>query len=173
MVLAARREVTLGRDALCDVVLRSGGISRTHAAIAVEGDGASRTFVLRDLGSRNGTRIGDLPIAGAVPLAGAGAFSLGDDCTLEFEVRGDPPLLAVEVVSGIDRGVALVAGADGDELPVPSVPAVVQFSGGSPRLRTVPSGTPLRLNDRAVALGSVELIHRDALSIAGIELEVL
>jgi transcriptional regulator with PAS, ATPase and Fis domain len=47
-------ELTIGRDAACDVRIDDSGVSRRHAKLIV-GEGLQ----LLDLGSRNGTRIGD------------------------------------------------------------------------------------------------------------------
>jgi transcriptional regulator with AAA-type ATPase domain/pSer/pThr/pTyr-binding forkhead associated (FHA) protein len=64
----ARRDLApgryvLGRDPSCDVVIAADGISRRHAELEVLED---RGIAIRDLGSRNGTRVNDQPIrAGA------------------------------------------------------------------------------------------------------------
>jgi diguanylate cyclase (GGDEF)-like protein len=47
-------ERIIGRTAECDIMLSDSGISRQHAVIRVRPDG---TLMLRDLGSRNGTRL--------------------------------------------------------------------------------------------------------------------
>src|SRR5439155_18018729 len=67
IVVCAAPKIVLGRDALCDLALRAGGVSRQHAEIERESG-----FQLRDLDSRNGTTIRGLPLVGKVPLAGAG-----------------------------------------------------------------------------------------------------
>ena len=94
VVACAAPRVILGRDQLCDLTLRAGGVSRQHAEVGHDGD----DFVLRDLDSRNGTSLGGLPLAGRVPLVGAGRFTLGD--------------VRVQLIRG-DRLVA-----DGDEIDV-------------------------------------------------------
>ena len=53
----------VGRDAGCDLVLRSSSVSRRHAEIRLDDDGRLR---VRDLGSLNGTRIDGRPVAGEV-----------------------------------------------------------------------------------------------------------
>jgi hypothetical protein len=110
IVASAAPKIVLGRDPLCDLVLRTGGVSRQHAEL-VQTEGK---FELRDLDSRNGTSFAGLRLAGIVPLVGSGRFGLGDECTLEFEHAGE--ILIVRVVTGLDRGVALIAGADGVRL---------------------------------------------------------
>ena len=52
IVACAAPKIVLGRDPLCDLTLRAGGVSRQHAEI--ERDRAT-AFLLRDLDSRNGT----------------------------------------------------------------------------------------------------------------------
>jgi len=54
-VALSRREVVLGRDAGCDLVLDADDVSRRHAR--VRGDGAGH--LVEDLGSTNGTFVGD------------------------------------------------------------------------------------------------------------------
>jgi tetratricopeptide (TPR) repeat protein len=110
IVACAVHKIVLGRDALCDLALRAGGVSRQHAEIDHGGDG----FQLRDLDSRNGTTIGGLPLVGRVPLVGVGRFGLGDECSIDFEEAAS--LLVLKIANGLDRGVALIAGADGAKL---------------------------------------------------------
>ena len=50
--------VVLGRSEECDYVLNDGLVSRRHAEIRWEGG----TFVLKDLGSNNGTKVGGMVI---------------------------------------------------------------------------------------------------------------
>ena len=45
--------LTIGRGALCDIVLEDNGVSRQHAGIRGDPDG----FWIADLGSRNGTYV--------------------------------------------------------------------------------------------------------------------
>jgi len=75
LVLAS--EVTIGRVASLSVA--SAALSRQHVAITRRGDGA----VVRDLGSRNGTTLRGLAVAGEVPV--------GDG--LELQLGGQVPLV--------------------------------------------------------------------------------
>ncbi|MGE5187363.1 MAG: FHA domain-containing protein, partial [Acidobacteriota bacterium] len=104
IIACAAPKIVLGRDALCDVALRAGGVSRQHAEI----DRSGGTFHLRDLDSRNGTTLAGLPLAGKVPLRGSGRFELGDQCAIDFEHESG--VLILRVASGLDRGLALIAG---------------------------------------------------------------
>ncbi len=62
-----RAETIFGRAPDCDVVLHDKSVSRVHAAILLGGSGP----VIRDLGSRNGTRVNGLRL-GSDRLLGAG-----------------------------------------------------------------------------------------------------
>jgi tetratricopeptide (TPR) repeat protein len=115
IVVCAADKIVVGRDPLCDLPLRTGGVSRHHAEITKQPDG----YFLRDLESRNGTQLGGLPVAGHLPLVGHGRFSLGEDCALDFEQEGRT--LIVRVASGLDRGLALIAGDDGAQLALSSL----------------------------------------------------
>jgi DNA-binding winged helix-turn-helix (wHTH) protein len=53
-VILGQGESIVGRDAECDVVINDASVSRRHAKIVVAG----RKAVVRDLGSKNGTRVG-------------------------------------------------------------------------------------------------------------------
>ncbi len=172
-VLAAGDKIVLGRDALCDLVLRSSGISRMHAEIEVgRDDDGARAFILRDMKSRNGTLVAGMPVAGSLPLKDHGSFSLGDDCEIDFQVAGEPPVLTLEVTRGLDRGVTLRAAGEGARLPVADIAATVRFVNGRPHLATVPPEQGLQLNGKTIALGEVQLIHGDQLSIGGVEVDV-
>jgi pSer/pThr/pTyr-binding forkhead associated (FHA) protein len=80
------------------IKLRHAGISRRHAAIDADDAG----FHLRDAGSRNGTLLGGLPIAGSVPLRGSGVIGLGDQCSVQYVV-GEASVV-LEILDGPDRG---------------------------------------------------------------------
>ena len=69
------REITIGRDASCDLVLTDKSVSREHARIGmVNGEG----IVIRDLGSANGTFVDGRPVGrGFAGLAGVRRIRLG------------------------------------------------------------------------------------------------
>jgi two-component system, cell cycle response regulator len=62
----ARAEVTLGRDAGCDLVLDAEDVSRRHARVRADGSGHQ----LEDLGSTNGTFVGGERVASHPLVAG-------------------------------------------------------------------------------------------------------
>nr|MDP9342994.1 serine/threonine-protein kinase [Actinomycetota bacterium] len=83
------RQVVLGRDPSCDVVLDDHLVSRRHAQLEVDDSGR---MVIRDLGSRNGTFVNGQRIEGAVVLAGTERIGIGDaEISLAPEVAPAPP----------------------------------------------------------------------------------
>ncbi|MCC6954764.1 MAG: Flp pilus assembly complex ATPase component TadA [Deltaproteobacteria bacterium] len=64
----------LGRAQGNDVILETGGISRFHATIALEGD----TLVITDVGSTNGTFVNAQKTEGKVPVKPTDAVVIGD-----------------------------------------------------------------------------------------------
>ena len=63
----------LGRDPDVEVVLNHPGVSRRHALIRISGDGAT----IEDLGSKNGTFVGDQKLEAAKPLRDADIIRVG------------------------------------------------------------------------------------------------
>lgn len=121
----------IGRDAELPVALRSPGVSRTHAEIEWDG----KVFRLRDAGSRHGTWLADLPLAGSLTLSGTGRIRLGTECELDFAADGR--LLRLEVARGLDRGA--VFHLQPPDVPVGIAPIVqvaarLSFIGGQPIL---------------------------------------
>jgi tetratricopeptide (TPR) repeat protein len=167
IVACAAPKIVIGRDALCDLPLRAGGVSRQHAEI----DRTPEGFQLRDLDSRNGTSLAGMPLVGKVPLAGAGRFGLGDECTIDFEVVGG--ILTLRLANGLDRGVALIAGDDGTRLALaPLGPALeISFNRGRPLLGRG-SAKDVRFNDEPLGELRVQLIRGDRVVADGDEIDV-
>jgi DNA-binding response OmpR family regulator len=65
--------IVFGRDADCDVRLPDGSVSRRHAALERGADG----FVLEDLGSKNGTFVGNAALEERTALRDGDLFRLG------------------------------------------------------------------------------------------------
>jgi hypothetical protein len=84
--------VTLGRGPECDVVLFDASVSRLHARIEAEESGP----VLRDLGSRNGLRVGSARVASA-PVAGLLRCRVGL-AEVEIEASSDAETREIAVV---------------------------------------------------------------------------
>jgi hypothetical protein len=168
LVACAAQKIVLGRDPLCDLALRAGGVSRQHAEIERFTDA---TFHLRDLDSRNGTSVAGLPLVGKVPLAGTGRFGLGDECALDFETAGT--ILTLRVTNGIDRGAVLVAGGEGDRLAFEAfgLGLDVVFQRGRPLLGRG-SCKDVKFNDEPLGDLRVQLIRGDRIHADGDEIDV-
>jgi tetratricopeptide (TPR) repeat protein len=168
VVACAAPKIVLGRDPLCDLTLRAGGVSRQHAEIERTPDGR---FLLRDLDSRNGTSVAGLPLVGKVPLAGTGRFGLGDECAIDFETAGT--LLTLRVTNGIDRGAALIAGGEGDRIPLAGlgIGLDLAFQRGRPLLGRG-SCREVKFNDEPLGDLRVQLIRADRIVADGDEIDV-
>lgn len=90
--------VVIGRLPGCDVRLESTGISREHAELARARD----SWRVRDLGSRNGTRLNGRRVEDAAVVEGD-SIVLADDVTLELLRLGGP---AARVAADDDEGAA-------------------------------------------------------------------
>lgn len=167
IVACAARKIVLGRDPLCDLALRAGGVSRQHAEIEHTGAG----FALRDLDSRNGTSLAGMPLAGRVPLAVAGELGLGDECPIDYEVTGE--LLVLRVRGGLDRGAALIAGSEGRRLDLTplGLGLDVIFRNGRPLLGRGSCRT-VTFNDEPLGDVRVQLIRKDRVLADGDEIDI-
>jgi two-component system cell cycle response regulator len=65
----------LGRDPTCTIPLQDFGVSRKHAIITPDNAG---NYILRDLGSTNGTRVNGSPVAGERVLKDGEKVFVGD-----------------------------------------------------------------------------------------------
>jgi hypothetical protein len=167
IVACAAPKIVLGRDPLCDLMLRAGGVSRQHAEIEHTGD----AFVLRDLDSRNGTSLAGMPLAGRVPLGVTGELGLGDECAIDFEITGG--ILVLRVRGGLDRGVALIAGAQGERLDLAplALGLDVIFQRGRPLLGRG-ACKAVTFNDEPLGDVRVQLIRKDRILADGDEIDI-
>jgi hypothetical protein len=167
IVACAAPKIVLGRDPLCDLTLRAGGVSRQHAEIEHTGE----AFTLRDLDSRNGTSLAGLPLAGRVPLVVAGQIGLGDECAIDFDTAAG--VLVLRVRGGLDRGVALIAGSSGRplELTPLGLPLEITFQGGRPMLGRG-AARAVTFNDEPLADVRVQLIRGDRVRADGDEIDI-
>ncbi|HET9623033.1 MAG TPA: FHA domain-containing protein [Kofleriaceae bacterium] len=167
IVACAAPHIVLGRDPLCDLTLRAGGVSRQHAEIEHAGD----AFFVRDLDSRNGTTLAGLRLAGRVPLVATGQLGLGDECAIDFEAAGG--VLILRVRGGLDRGVALIAGREGaaiDLAPL-GLPLDLVFQRGRPLLGRA-AGRTVWFNDEPLGDVRVQLIRGDRVRVDGDEIDI-
>ena len=167
IVACAATKMVLGRDQLCDLTLRAGGVSRQHAEIEWTND----AFVLRDLDSRNGTSLAGMPLAGRVPLAGKGRFGLGDECSIDFECEGGT--LILRVANGLDRGFALIASQDGKRIDLAPLGLGFDliFQRGRPLLGRG-ACKDVKFNDEPLGDVRVQLIRGDRLIADGDEIDI-
>jgi len=68
-----QREVLVGRDQGCDIVIDDDSVSRQHARLVLE----NGSYVIEDLQSRNGTYVNGEKIDGKVPLSDADDVAIG------------------------------------------------------------------------------------------------
>ena len=94
--------IALGRRDDNDVVINDPQISRRHASLTWE----EGTFVLRDLGSANGTFLNAVRIAEPHALREGDAIGLGGDVVLSFSIVGSLDKTMVMSGTGIRRELA-------------------------------------------------------------------
>ncbi len=157
-----RLPLVMGRSE-ADLVLRGGSVSRRHAEIVEVGGG----YVVRDLGSRNGTLVQGVPIARDLVVEGPIELGLGDDVLLQL--RPSAMAISLEVVRGLDRGEVVAIGAG--VVPIEELGALVRFEPERTTLAVAP-GTRIGLGDRSVG-AEVDLLRGDVLVVNGIRVEVL
>lgn len=117
------------------------------------------------------TRGAGLPLAGRVPLVGTGRFGLGDECALDFEVADG--VMILRVASGLDRGVALIAGEEGKKLALEplGLGLEIMFRAGRPLLGR---GTCKDVSFNAEPLGElrIQLVRGDRIVADGDEIDI-
>ena len=96
-VTLAAGEYTIGRDAAVDVVLDSTTVSRQHARLRISG----AAVALEDLGSKNGTFVGDRRVDGVVTLSDGDGLRFGS-VAVTIRIGGGAAATAT-VVSGAPR----------------------------------------------------------------------
>ena len=111
----------IGRSRACDLVLAARDVSSQHAVLQWVGD----RWELQDLGSRNGTFVGDarVPAGGRATAARGATLRFGREATWTLVDAGPPALVAVDVATGEARA------ADGGflTLPTPQGPALCVY----------------------------------------------
>lgn len=159
--VVGRLPLVLGR-AEADLALRGGSVSRRHAEIAY----AEGSWVLRDLGSRNGTLVSGVLLSRAMPIDGALEIALGDDVSLAL--RPSEGTLELEVLRGLDRGERVLVGAG--VVDVPELGVGVRFE--ADRIAIDARGHRATLGERKVTT-EIDLLRGDVLEIEGRRVEVL
>jgi len=171
MVFSGAPEIHIGRDNACTLPLHSQGISRRHAIIGVAVDNGHAQFQLVDAGSRNGTRVGGMPLQSSLVMRDSGIFQLGDSLEIHFSIVED--ILHLEVRSGVDAGEQLWACSEASELSLSplDVDALIRFRDGRPYLHR--ANGAISLNGERIVHGEIQLIHGDRFAIDSREIEVL
>jgi len=162
-------DLLVGRDGDCKLVVRGPSVSRRHARILFDKD--NQRFQVADAGSRNGTLLDGLTIAGKLALPARARIGLGDRTWLAAEhLAGETLRLEVEGTSRdmgqraiyIPLGRVLLQHGD-DRFP----PALLVFKGGRPWIETAGDDKlELELNGKRV-LGAIQAIVGDEISING------
>lgn len=156
-----KTSLAVGRDA--DLAVRGTSVSRQHAEISLSASGVS----VRDLGSRNGTLVARMPIAGRAELSGEVELGLGDD--VRVQVRRHGATLEVRVVDGPDRGAVGIASEGASA--VPGARAAISFTDGRATLSSM-DDAPLWLSGIRVTLPIVLLVG-DSVEVDGVRVEVV
>jgi diguanylate cyclase (GGDEF)-like protein len=86
----AGQELVVGRGSGCELQIDDGVLSRQHCRILRSGD----SFVIEDLGSRNGTRVDGAPVTEIRLLPDGAQIQLGGGVTIKFSVKDDLELAA-------------------------------------------------------------------------------
>ena len=120
VTLAEDRPNVVGRSSACELTICEPGVSRRHAEI-VRRDGR---WIARDLGSRNGTRVGDRVVDGVAELVDGDRINVGGHEVIFHDVpatgdggssiAGDTLEIDREVVIG-DRGPTEAVGPSIDD----------------------------------------------------------
>jgi DNA-binding winged helix-turn-helix (wHTH) protein len=93
-VILGQGESTVGRDAECDVVINDSSVSRHHATIVVSG----RQAVIRDLDSKNGTRVGGVRITAETMLESGEVVTFGSiDAEFVVEVPSNASTQTIDI----------------------------------------------------------------------------
>ena len=98
--------IVLGRHPNCEVVLDNAAISRQHARLIRQGG----SYVLEDLGSRNGTFVNGNPIQGLAPISNRDRIRI---CDLVLEYLDELPMIDATISEGLSYRDSSWAGQPG------------------------------------------------------------
>lgn len=157
-----RLPAVLGRSE-GDIILRGTSVSRRHCELDRQGD----VFVVRDLGSRNGTLIAQMPIHHEIELSGPTEIGLGDDVSVLVTPSGQG--LGLRVLKGMDRGEQIWVGEG--PFDAPAVPATFTFLDDRVVL-TARQGVSTTLGGRRI-FAPIDLLIGDRVDLDGTPIEVL
>ena len=134
--------------------------------------------MVRDLGSRNGTLVSGMPLAGALPIEGVLELGLGDDVSVTLRPAGEG--IELEVQKGLDRGLLHVLGASVADgvcvLAVPGVSATIQLDREGAAITPIAGEAAELIPEGATSgrrvQGRIDLLRGDVLVIAEVRIEV-
>ena len=93
-----KTELVIGRDDRCDVVIPDRQVSRQHASITLRDDG----YILKDLGSKNGTFVNGREVDGPHALQDGDEIQIAYCCKLAFVgAEATAPVILEERVHGL------------------------------------------------------------------------
>ena len=96
-IMLVAGENLIGRDTAAAVCLDYAGVSRRHARVMLDAHGAT----IEDLGSKNGTRVGEQSVRGAVRLENGDAIRVGP-AVLVYRVSADTPSTETQLSTELD-----------------------------------------------------------------------
>ncbi len=140
------RALMIGRAPASDLLLDDPSVSRAHAEIVVDEDGAT----LQDVGSSYGTFVDGRRLSGPVALANGMHIDLGD-CRLEVAERVDRAAAGMTV--SVPAGISLI-------VEQPSVRRA-RLRGQQNRKPKLRSGWSLKRLDEAEAVGGARFVLKD------------
>jgi putative peptide zinc metalloprotease protein len=140
------RQLAIGRAPASDLVLDDPSVSRAHAEIVVDEDGA----ILQDVGSSYGTFVDGRPLSGPLVLSDGMHIELGD-CRLEVAERVDRAAAGRTV--SVPAGISLI-------VEQPSVRRA-RLRGQQNRKPKLRSGWSLKRLDESEAVGGARFVLKD------------
>ena len=96
-IMLVAGENLIGRDTAAAVCLDYAGVSRRHALVMLDAHGAT----IEDLGSKNGTRVGEQVVTGAVRLENGDSIRVGP-ALLVYRVSSDPLSTETQLSTELD-----------------------------------------------------------------------
>jgi serine phosphatase RsbU (regulator of sigma subunit) len=114
----------IGRAPECDVRLTDPLVSGRHAAVTRAGG----SYLIEDLGSRNGTRVNGDPVKAAIPIHPGDRIEVGGHLLL---FRADPPTTRADATAappGVVKSVDLTAVVKTEVSPAAKLRAVLELS---------------------------------------------
>ena len=140
------RRLAIGRAPASDLVLDDPSVSRAHAEIVVDADGA----MLQDVGSSYGTFVDGRQLSGPVALTNGMRIELGD-CRLEVAERVDRAAAGMTV--SVPAGISLI-------VEQPSVRRA-RLRGQQNRKPKLRSGWSLKRLEESEAVGGARFVLKD------------